>query len=200
MDTKNFKPQFLFKDDVAMQKEKAKVIKGANKLNDFIKLIESTLTLTLTNDKKEAIHASGLKPIYDDLKSNYPFPKASREFNLQALGLDIRALERFYMKYNSTWSNYDYQLNKNGIFEPTDEAINHAVERHIYYTVSEKQNEALKLARELELMFSNVETSGHLKKYNRNIIEDVTGLLEYSFDENKQLRIQPDFHYIRNLR
>lgn len=200
MDTKNFKPQFLFKDDVAMQKEKAKVIKGANKLNDFIKLIESTLTLTLTNDKKEAIHASGLKPIYDDLKSNYPFPKASREFNLQALGLDLRALEKFYMKYNSTWSDYDYQLNKDGIFEPTKETLKTANDRHTYYTTNDNQNLALKLAKELELMFSNVETSGHLKKYNRNLIEDVTGLLEYSFDENKQLRIQPDFHYIRNLR
>lgn len=200
MNAKNFKPQFLFKDDIAMQKEEAKVIKGAKKLNDFIKRVESTLALTLTNDKKEAIHADGLKPIYDDLKSNYPFPKASREFNLQALGLDLRALKRFYMSYNSVWSGYDYQLNKDGIFEPTKETLKNANDRHIYYTTNNNQNLALKLAKELELMFSNVDDAGHLKKYNRNIIEDVTGLLEYSFDENKQLRIQPDFHYIRNLK
>ena len=199
MNAKNFKPQFLFKDDVAMKKEETKVINGAKKLNDFIKQVESTLTLTLTNDKKEAIQANGLAPIYEDLKSNYPFPKASKEFNLQALGLDLRALEKFYMNYNSVWSAYNYQLNKDGIFEPTKETLKNANDRHIYYTTNDNQNLALKLAKELELMFSNVDDAGHLKKYNRNLIEDVTGLLEYSFDENKQLRIQPDYYYIRNI-
>ncbi|HUH26657.1 hypothetical protein [Gelidibacter sp.] len=200
MKQENFKPQFLFKDDVAMTKEETKVINGAKKLNDFINQIESTLSLTLTNREKEAIQANGLKPIYDDLKTKFPFPNASNEFNLQALGIDLKPLERLYIRSSAMWCDYNYQLNKEGVFEATKEALKNAIDRHIYYTTNDNQNLALKLAKELELMFSNVETAGHLKKYNRNIIEEVTGLLEYSFDKNKQLRIQPDFYYIKNLK
>ncbi len=67
-------------------------------------------------------------------------------------------------------------------------------------TTNENQNTALKLAKELELMFSSVEDLGHLKQFNRDLVTDVTGLLEYSFNEHKKLKIQPDFYYIRLIK
>ena len=98
------------------------------------------------------------------------------------------------------WYNYDFELNNDGVFEATKGAINNAVSKHIYYTSNKNQNSALKLVKELEFLFSNVEITGHLKKYNRDLIENVTGLLEYSFNDKKELSIQPDYYYIKNLK
>lgn len=142
------------------QLEKDLII-ATDKLNEFARMIAKIVSRELNDDELQELQHSGKNFALNELKKEFPFPKAEDEFNLNAMGLigDFRQLERFEKTHGNQWRQFEFKAN-NGKFET--EKVQPIIEAERFYADTKEKREILAFAQEL------VEVWNKAKKLNIN--------------------------------
>jgi hypothetical protein len=188
---KQFKKEFLFTDNERATAYLAEAERAKEDLNLFILNAERVLRLKFTRDERQLLKVDGFNFIKERVKNMSPFPNSSEVFNLEAMGMtEVLDVYSYYNQNAPRWNNYKFELNDKNFFEITEAERQKIIESNSFYTQNEKQNHALRLAKELEKNFLEAEKEGYLNYYNRKVISKVTNLLKIDLDHDiKEYRI-----------
>ncbi|TXE18582.1 hypothetical protein ES692_05940 [Psychroserpens burtonensis] len=193
-----FKPIFLFREDNKILRVKERIIRGANLLNKFIDETETALKLKLTDNEKIEIKDKGIRAIENRLKESFPFEKATLEFNLQALGLDIKPLQEFYAKNEALWSSFNYDL-LDDLFKPVEFEQYNQIKALSHYTTNIAQNELLSTAKKLSKTFDSLHDANLVNPDASGEIANITNLLIAKYIDGK-VKIVPNLEFIRKYK
>lgn len=199
MKKKEFEPVFLYKDNFRIKQITERYEKGVKNLNNFVSIVEKNLSTTFDDDEKRQVKEKGMIFIIDRLRMEFQFPKATDDFNLQALGIDVRPLKEYYRKHAASWNPYQYDIVE-GEFKTSEKVLSHEVEKYYIYTKNDRQNEALQIAEDLKAQIIKAETAGLVSRFNQSDIRNVTELLEYSSNSQMKSEWQINYHFIRALK
>jgi hypothetical protein len=185
-----FKQQLLYVNQDGINSHTTQTELGATALNGFVREAENVLKYKFTDKEKQALKSDGIAFIKNLLKSNFPFPNASEDFNLQSMGLtNVKNLYSNYERYSGSWIYFDYALTK-GVFEASRLEKDKTVQSFSYYTQNEKQNRVLELAEKMIVLFDEAEKLGVLNGHGRKHITNVFDVLTVDVHpEIKEYRI-----------
>lgn len=145
------------------------LITATERVNEFARITAQVINRDLTDKELTEMIHSGKNFALNELKKDFPFPKAEDDFNLNAMGLiaDFRQLERFERTNAKLWQQFDFTA-KNGKFGP--EKVQPVIEAERYYADTKEKQEVLEFAQEL------VEVWGKAKRLNIDpILRDFVG-------------------------
>lgn len=199
MKTKKFTPVFLFQNEDRIKQAKENIERGSKHLNQFVALVENILNTKFDDNEKNELKKKEMAFIFDIVKPEFQFPKATEEFNLQALGIDLTPVKDFYNKHSHSWKNQHFNLIE-GEFMADEQLFKDEIEKFSYYTTNQRQNEALKIAEDLKAQFLKAEAAGLVSRFNQSDIYNVTELIEYSLNSQMKPGWQINYHYIKNLK
>src|SRR5690554_3640803 len=135
-------------DKNAIERTKRGLQDKTERLNKFIDVTEKKLKTTLSDNEKTDLKEKGLTFINDWIKPKFKFPEADREFNLQALGIDLTPIDNFWNTNKQRWKGLPVELNKGKFIIPDIDNLPD-VTRHFYYATNERQETAFKEATEI---------------------------------------------------
>jgi hypothetical protein len=189
-----FKKEFLSFDNERFTSVVETYAKQCADLNKTISETERILKLEngLTADEKKQIIVNGQGFILDYLEPKKPFPNASLEFNLEAMGLnEVNDLLKTWKQNQHLWLDLNLQLDNN-VFVLSETFVNELRESMTLYTKSKEQNSNLKqlkiLVSELNKAYEANLITGHLSNISTHIIgvktdtNQKTGKLHYVVD------------------
>lgn len=191
----------ILKQDLkAIEQAKLAIARNANKLNIFIEMAERELRTSFTTAEKINIREEGIEFINRIVKSRYHFPDASQEFNEKALGLNLKPLRAYYTSNHLLWERYYQEINKDGLFAPTDIENLPEVTRHTKYVENLKQEMALKQAKQLSRVLNKMQENGFITPYGHGAqIENVTDIVEFVV-KGSEAEFAPNLHAISFLK
>lgn len=201
---KKFKRKFLYKDVKSIEATIIKIKKGRDELNRFVEKVEQELKEPLSNKEKVDLKELGTDFLARKLRSKFIFKDASEEFNLQAIGINLKSLTEYYKLNCGHWKKYSYQI-QSGKFECLNIEDSPEVQKHIHYTQNQKQNDALFMAQKISEIFETVMDKGYLRVRQIENIPSVTDLVEVlsynsiNYSRGSKPKIQPNLRYIKNL-
>ncbi|MET3730705.1 hypothetical protein [Moheibacter stercoris] len=166
------KKVLVFENKVKIQNLEKEVLTATDKLNEFTELVAKIINRDMTDDELQELNRSGKNFALNELKKDFPFPKAEDEFNLNAMGLiaEFRQLERFEKTHGKEWRQFEFKA-KNGKFEP--EKIQPIIEAERFYADTKEKQQILAFAQEL------VEVWDKAKRLNLDpIFRDFVGAFE----------------------
>lgn len=142
------KKVLVFENKVKIQNLEKEVLTATDKLNEFAELVAKIINRDLTDDELQELQHKGKNFALNELKKDFPFPKAEDDFNLNAMGLigDFKQLERFERTNHKLWRQFDFTAKK-GKFEP--EKVQRIIEAERYYADTKEKQEILEFAHEL---------------------------------------------------
>jgi len=147
--------EFLWKDEKAIKAEQYKMVKASLDLNKFIN--ESRRLLgSLTTDQMEKLRIEKFTFLYAEVKKLFQFPKASDQFNLEALGIDLTKVKELS---KSNWNLYDHEIDS-GVYMLSDEQPQ--ISKHYKYADTEAKRQALRIANGLVDLVNDLERIGIL--------------------------------------
>lgn len=148
------------------------LVTATEQLNEFVEMTAKIVNRELDDDELSELIHKGKNFALNELKKDFPFPRAEDDFNLNAMGLigDFRQLERFEKTHGNQWRQFDFKA-KSGKFEP--EKVQRIIEAERYYADTKEKQEVLEFAHEL------VEVWNKAKKLNLDpILRDFVGAFE----------------------
>jgi hypothetical protein len=142
---KTTKSELIFRDESKIFQIRQSMKEAEKALNEFYKKTTETLgELSLEQIKK--LPTAGKQVIKKELESRFDFPKASTEFNLDALGINPSAAYAAYKP--KLWQPYGFVF-KGGEFIPAPDDQQTEIMKHYHFADSEPKKNAVKLVREL---------------------------------------------------
>lgn len=170
-----------------LEKTKKTITEQAARVNLFINTVESAIGEKLTDEQKEAAYRKGMHAVKEMLKGRYPYPDADEDFNLRALGINLKDAEECHRMYFGSWAKHKQALNSEGEFEVQD-IENHPEVQYCYkYTQNKKQEEALKKAKKLSDLLNDLDNDGLLNPHSKHRISDVTsGLVKIEMKQGER--------------
>lgn len=153
------KKVLVFENKSRIQQLEKDLVMATERINEFAELVAKIVSRALTDGELEELQHNGKNFALNELKKDFPFPKAEDEFNLNAMGLinDFRQLERFEKTHGKEWRQFEFKA-KNGKFEP--QKVQPIIEAERFYADTEEKREILAFAHEL------VEVWNKAKKLN----------------------------------
>ncbi len=188
----NFKPVLLFLDEHLRKKLIDRYNTNLEITNSFLSECETLLGRELT---KAEINKAVKNPLEFSehvktlVKSKFQFPQASTEFNLQAVGLSFGNLETaLSMLSNEPLKSY---IIDNGELIPEPKHIDTLTEQAKIKTRNTKQNELLKIAKDLkkhaerlkELQVAFISNEFHYGKATGQLITNTWGVLDVNYQK-----------------
>lgn len=142
------KKVLVFQNKVKIQNLEKEVLTATDKLNEFAELVAEIINRDLTDKELTEMIHTGKNFALNELKKDFPFPKAEDDFNLNAMGLinDFKQLERFEKTHGKEWQQFDFTAKK-GKFEP--QKVQRIIEAERFYADTEEKQEILEFAHEL---------------------------------------------------
>lgn len=138
----------VFENKVRIAQLEKDLATATERINEFVEITAKVISRDLTDDDLTELQHSGKNFALNELKKDFPFPKAEDDFNLNAMGLigDFRQLERFEKTNHKLWRQFEFKA-KNGKFEA--EKVQRIIEAERYYADTEEKKEILEFAHEL---------------------------------------------------
>jgi len=162
-------------DKKGIERTKKGLQSRADELNKFVQLAETTLKTKFNINEKNSLKASGMTFVNEWIKPKFKFPDADREFNLQALGLNLTPLQKHYNQKAHLWNGLKVEV-KNDVFVIPDIDNLPEVKRHFYYAKKDKQIEALEQAKEICKQLNKFQDKGFIL---HNKWSDISGAFEF---------------------
>ena len=189
------KKEFLYYDKRQIDNFKEQYPIKLTFLNEQLIAAENILKRKLKDSEKIKIKNEGVSWIKEEIKKQYPFFNGNDTFNLQALGVNYKALDEVSLKISRIPFNYDYKL-LNGVFTELNSEYERYKELAKIYTSNELQNEVLSYCKELEKTFKKMAAANLIPEYAKQHISKVAKCMTAEY-ENNILTIQPDYEYIK---
>lgn len=184
------KKELFFKNESQISTAKRNLQKAVNSVNQFKQMVFDTLG-ELDNNQMNELPTNGINIIWSEVRSRYKFPDADDDFNLKALGYDVRPAIDFYKKHKDTWLNFGWLHDKANLIYK-DKAYHlaedqSAINKHFYYIDKPEKKEFLNKVKEYQnlLHFFNdlrVDKNGlYIKNGNLNK-EYISKLMQLNYD------------------
>lgn len=120
--------------------------KQAEKLNAFISEVEQEMEVSFNNKDKVNLKNKTDTFLIDYLRPEFQFKKATDDFNIQALGVDLGRLNDLHRQQCHEWNKYPYNIGEDGLFVLDMETIR---EKNTKYATNEFQVNALNFAKDV---------------------------------------------------
>lgn len=177
---KEFERQFIWRDEKRIEGTVADYKRSVDRVNAMFPKVEKAVGRKLSDEEKVDLAHYKAEAVLKMLRPNFPFPNADDEFNLNALGLKIQPLLQELRELPGIvcpTKIHDGQL------DIADNFIAEITESNTYYTQNKKQNEALKLGKDLIELLNKAEKMGLTDKYFglKRIEQGGIRLLHYPF-------------------
>lgn len=142
------KKTLVFENKLRINQLEKDLITATERVNEFARMTAKVISRDMTDDDLTELQHSGKNFALNELKKDFPFPKAEDEFNLNAMGLigDFRQLERFERTHAKEWQQFEFKVKKSK-FEP--EKVQRIIEAERFYADTEEKQEILAFANEL---------------------------------------------------
>jgi hypothetical protein len=174
---KEFKQQFLYKDQDGINAQTIQIESAAAALNGFILEAETVLGCKFTDKEKQSLKSNGKEFIKDLVQTKFTFQNANEDFNLEALGLTkVKDLYSNYDKNSGKWIYFDYTLTK-GVFVASESEKEKTIQSFSTFSQNQKQNDVLILAEKMVSLFDEAQKMGVLTDYGRKHISSVFDVL-----------------------
>lgn len=175
MKNKEFEKKFIYRDDEQVNKSIENHKKVIESVNLMFPRVEKAIGRLMTDDEKLRLDKDRGNFVMSVLRERFPFPNADDEFNMQALGINVRDLLNDLNTLPSIW--VDVKLD-NGKLEITEATILNIKEAATQYTKNEKQNEALGIAEKIKGALNEALERGYIHKFGgTSAISNVTTLV-----------------------
>ena len=148
METVTAKATLIRVDTVLIERAKESFLNRVDLLNKFVKLTENTLKTSFNEDERIKLKDQGVGFVKGWLKPKFKFPDADEGFNLQALGLDLSPIQRYWDNNSQKWRTISPEID-NGAFIIPNLDQHPDIKRHYYYAKNEKQEKAYREATEV---------------------------------------------------
>lgn len=148
METKQIEKTLIRVDKNGIQRTKEGLQARADLLNKFVEVSERTLKTTFTDKEKIDLKDNGMAFVIEWLTPKFKFPDADRQFNLQALGIDLTPIEKYWNANRNRWTAINVELDNGKFFVPDIDNLPE-IKKHFYYAKNERQEKAFKDALEI---------------------------------------------------
>lgn len=149
--------QFLWKDEKSIKQEKSNMVSANLNLNKFINEARSILG-ELSKEQMIKLKDEKYNYLEKEVKKLFQFPNATDEFNLSALGIDIRP----FKKYNViSWKAYEYDIIDGEFILKEDQPI---LDKYHAYADNTQKKEMLRIANTIVEAFRDAEKIGMIRK------------------------------------
>jgi len=173
-------------DKNAIERTKQGLQDKTELLNKFIDVTEKTLKTTLSDKEKIDLKENGLTFVNEWIKPKFKFPDADREFNLQALGIDLTPIANYWNANKHRWKSVPVQLEK-GKFTIPDIDNLPEVKRHYYYATSEVQEKAFQDATEICKALNKFYDKGFIKHNKWQDLADTFEFIRFGTESGENL-------------
>lgn len=182
---KEFAPVFLYTDE-GYKKEYLRLYdKSIDDLNSLIKESERITKRKFTDKEKKAVSTDGIQSVITEVRDSFQFKDATEDFNLSALGVNFKEIEKLSFTYKNIRTKYEYVL-KNGLFERYHKEIDIIKNASDVYTSKEKQNAKLIYINQLVKVFKEALKSETLSQYDLiDLVHMINGLALHLNDNGK---------------
>lgn len=181
MKTKNEKPELLYVNKENLRIQKVALIRAESDLNRLVNETERALNKLLSDEEKELVKNQGVKYVKEQIKTRYPFPNATEDFNLTALGIDLEKIDK-YKAMN--WAPYQFELDADGLYVANE--YQESFKSVYYYADTPKKVKLLKLAKKIVKLS---EEAALLNAFNGALSAQVSkgfnGIIKPDGDANK---------------
>ena len=133
-------------DEFSIENTKKAILKKLELLNEFVTITENTLKLKLTDEQKTKLKEKGMLFVMDIVKPKFQFPDADTDFNLKALGIDLKPIQDFWDTNNKLFASLTNLEFNNGRFVINNIDELQSIKKHYYYATNERQIQAFKNA------------------------------------------------------
>ncbi len=178
-----FKPIYLYSEDTHKKEYLRLYDNSISELNKLIQECETVICRKLTDAQKEKIAIDGVADIHAEIESYFEIPNATKQFNLDALGVDLSGVEEQDLKCILTRGNHSYKLLK-GIFVRDEKETQRIKKRYEVYTDNIDQNNYLEFCLTLEKIFNKAVDGGLISDYNLLPIVNVIAGFELTLNDN----------------
>lgn len=146
------KKNLVFENKLRINQLEKDLATATERLNEFARITAKVIGRDMTDDDLTELQHSGKNFALNELKKDFPFPKAEDEFNLNAMGLigDFKQLGRFERTHAKEWQQFEFKAKK-GKFEP--EKVQRIIEAERFYADTEEKQEILEFAHELVVVW-----------------------------------------------
>jgi|AntDeeMinimDraft_4_1070355.scaffolds.fasta_scaffold01847_3 hypothetical protein len=142
---KTTKSELIFRDESKIFQIRQSMKEAEKALNEFYEKTTETLgELSLEQIKK--LPTAGRQVVKKEMESRFDFPKASTEFNLDALGINPAPAYAAY-KFK-LWQKYNFVF-KGGEFIPAPEDQQPEIMKHYHFANTPEKKHAVKLIRDM---------------------------------------------------
>lgn len=174
-----FKPILLYQNEKSKKLLEEHVQETANKLNQAVKELELFLGVKLNDTEKLKALKEGVDYVKAHLKKSFQFPKATDEFNMQAMGVDISVIKPVLDNAKSLVSNVYIEIN-NDKFQVSEKGKGMIVEQCSLYTANEEQNKCYNLSLELCTTLNKAKQNKYISDMEMNQIEHSLSFIRQS--------------------
>lgn len=196
--SKQFKPVLMYVDQKKIDTLLKIASDTANTINSRLEAAKEFLDEDLTDEDLHRLASEGMGYVDERLQSRFQFPKAGKNFNLEALGLldGYTKLEQLFAKGATArmYASRNYEV-QDGAVRLSEAGMEEIEKKHTHYTMNQAQNENLKLAQSL---CENLNKAMDLKRisiYSRHSIVQACPLLKQG---NRQFEL--DYYRIGKIR
>lgn len=142
----------------------------AKALNSVINYAEKVCDTKFTKEQKDNIRDNGIYGVYDYYRPHFPFPNASIDFNLQAMGVSLSPLIEFMSRIENrpNWRGLPIELTDSGFYELIAEP--NRAKLYYTYTQNDKQIEAYNLALKITDLINKAIDKGFI---SNNIVHKI---------------------------
>ncbi len=185
----------LIKEDKkGIERTKKGLQSRADELNKFVEMAESTLKTKFKTNEKNSLKASGLSFVNEWIEPKFKFPDADREFNLQALGLNLTQLQKYWNQKAHLWNGLKVEV-KNDVFVIPDIDSLPEVTRHYYYAKNEAQEKAFQEATEICKALNKFQSKGFVKHNKWQDLADTFEFVRFGTESGENiLNAERKFH------
>lgn len=128
-------------DEIAINHTKKALRGRVELLNNFVEVSEKALKTKFNDNEKANLKDEGIDFVMQWLKPKFKFPDADGAFNLQALGLDVTPIKKYWDTNRQRWKGLQVAIEK-GKFTIPDIEDMPEVKRHYHYAKNERQEKA----------------------------------------------------------
>lgn len=143
-----FQPILMHTNENAIKSTLKNAEELAAKWNNVLKEAQALLKRNLTDNEKVEILEDRMDEVMTQLRNDFQFKNASDEFNIEALGINLKPIKDAFKQCMGRYDNDILEV-KNGVVQVSEEGKARIEESAKLYTKTQHQNKVYEMAQKL---------------------------------------------------
>jgi len=186
METKQKQATLIRVDKNAIDRTKKAIQEKVELLNKFVEVSEKTLKTSFTDKEKINLKDNGMTFVNEWITPKFKFPDADREFNLQALGIDLTPIVNYWNANKHRWKSLQMDMDKGKFIIPDIDNLPE-VTRHYYYAKNEAQEKAFQDATEICKALNKFQDKGFIKHNKWQVLADTFEFVRFGTESGENI-------------